>query len=42
MKYSVDLFLKALAHRLKFIDKFFVCKTSSVEDAKFPARENKR
>ena len=37
MKDTVDIFLRALEHRLGFKDKFFVCNTSSVNDNKFPA-----
>lgn len=37
MKYTIELFLRALEHRLGFKDKFFVCTTSSVKNDTFPA-----
>lgn len=37
MKDILDTFLRALEHRLGFKNKFFVCKTSRINNSKFPA-----
>ena len=34
---ALDIFLRALEHRLGFKDKFFVCKSETTSDIKFPA-----